>query len=370
MKKNILFYICECNFPSTSAYSIHVSKMCNEFAKNYEVILVSPNSRLSLKEIKKKYNLENNFRILSIFNSKKKLNLINRLIFSLKIYKIINKINFREKSKIVYSRSIIFSLLLSFLKKKNVLEIHHEPKGFTKFIFFLFKFFNFFKYINFVLLNKSLKKDVKVNDGLILDDAADFDQFNTQKKIQKKFNFTCLYIGSFYKGKGFEQIVELAKICPKIIFHAYGDKNYLEKNLIFKNFKNLKIFQHINYSKIPQLLQRYEIVLLPLQEKNFGRGNIDISKTTSPMKMFDYLASGRIILASKLKVYSHILINGFNCILIEPSNILEWKKTIHASFKNIQNIKYLKKNAKITARKYTWKLRVKKIEKKYLKNLH
>ena len=27
----------------------------------------------------------------------------------------------------------------------------------------------------------------------------------------------------------------------------------------------------------------------------------------SPLKMFDYLASGRIIIASNLKVYSHVL---------------------------------------------------------------
>ena len=41
----------------------------------------------------------------------------------------------------------------------------------------------------------------------------------------------------------------------------------------------------------------------------------------SPMKMFDYLASERIILASKLNVYSHILRNNYNSILVDPNNI-------------------------------------------------
>ena len=161
-----------------------------------------------------------------------------------------------------------------------------------------------------------------------------------------------MYIGSFYKGKGIDLIYDLAKYCPKIQFHIYGDRKFLPKNLDLTQVKNMKLFNYINYSKIPSLLNKYEVALMPLQKKNFGRGNIDISDTTSPMKMFDYLASGKILLASKLNVYNHILINGYNCFLIDPENLMKWKNQIYKVFNNLPKIKKLKLNAKKTAAKY------------------
>ena len=42
---------------------------------------------------------------------------------------------------------------------------------------------------------------------------------------------------------------------------------------------------------------------------------IDVSNYFSPLKLFEYMASGRIILASKLKVYNNILKHNHNSIL-------------------------------------------------------
>ena len=54
--------------------------------------------------------------------------------------------------------------------------------------------------------------------------------------------------------------------------------------------------------------------------------------------MFDYLSNKMVIIASDLKVYNHILINGFNSILIKPNNFIGWEKaltkTSNQKFKN------------------------------------
>ena len=364
MKKFVLFYLCECNFPSTSAYSIHVIKMCNELSRRYNVKLVTPNSSINFEEIKKKYKISNKFKLISIYDKKKNLDFINRIIYSLKFIKIFNKQKKLNQTKIIFSRSIIASLILSLFRVKNILEIHHKVTGMTKIFYNFMNKLNFTKYIDFIILNKSLKKEFKLKKTLILDDAVDFNQFNKIKS--KRFKLTCLYIGSFYKGKGLEIIINLAKICPKIKFHLYGDKYYLPKDIKIVN--NIKIFDYVNYAKIPNLLSQYEVVLMPLQKKNYGRGNIDISKSTSPMKMFDYLASGKIILASKLNVYNHILVNNYNSILINPGEIIKWKNIIYKVFKNLSKYKKLKQNAKKTAKIFTWSNRVKKIEEKYFYN--
>ena len=87
----------------------------------------------------------------------------------------------------------------------------------------------------------------------------------------------------------------------------------------------------------------------------------------SPLKMFDYLAGKKIIFASKLKVYSHILKNNFNSILINPEKTSEWIKAFEV-LKNKKKLrKKLKKNAYETAKKFTWNKRVEIINSNFLK---
>ena len=92
MKKKKIIYIAEFSLPNMSAYAIHVLKMCDNFCKYAEVELIIPYQEKSyyFKRIKKEYLLKNNFKIKSMFSSKKKLNLISRVFFSLKIYNYLN----------------------------------------------------------------------------------------------------------------------------------------------------------------------------------------------------------------------------------------------------------------------------------------
>lgn len=348
-----IYYISELNLPNKSAYSIHVMKMCEAFSKlGYSVDLFTIKSS-SLKKIFNTYNIKYKFNIISIFNNFLKLNLILRLIFS---FRILFK-KFDEKS-ILISRSILFALFASIQKKKIILELHHEITGFSKFFFQLLKQFRLIENLKFIFLHKKLRNKYQIENSksIILDDAVNIENFNLTN--QKKIKNTCVYIGSFFEGKGIEQIFRLAKLNKKIFFHIYGEKRYLKKKGIKKN---IKIFDYVDYSKIPKILSHYEIALMPYQKKIKGRGSIWLEKYMSPLKMFDYLAAKMVIIASDLIVYKHILKNNFNCKLVKTNDDIKWSRTIYTTFKDKKKKNYLKKNAYKTAKKYTWDLRCKKI---------
>ena len=155
-----------------------------------------------------------------------------------------------------------------------------------------------------------------------------------------------------------EKIIQIAKQLIKTNFHVYGDKNFLNQKIIPPN---VKIFNFLNYRDIPKTLSKYHIALMPYGKTVTGRlKNINLSKSMSPLKMFDYLASPKIIIASKLKVYDHILKHKFNSILVE-NNTEEWICWINKIFKSYKSYNYLKINAKKTSNKYTWKNRSQKI---------
>jgi len=198
---------------------------------------------------------------------------------------------------------------------------------------------------------------------LILDIFVSLRDFYLKKKIKKKNN-SIVYIGSFFYGKGLELIYSIAKQRPDFEFDLYGDaSNTIKSNY---NLKNLKFFGHINYNKIPETLAKYEYAIMPYGDKvKVSSSNLEVSRTMSPLKMFDYLASKKIIFASKLKVYDHILKNNYNSILIKNNSPVKWIE----AFRKIKKNRYLKlkirNNAYKTAEKYTWIKRVKVIEKNF-----
>ena len=163
----------------------------------------------------------------------------------------------------------------------------------------------------------------------MLDDAVNITDFNF-KKQGENIKRHVFILEVFFEGKGIEQIFRLAKKNQKNFFHIYGEKQYLRSK---KRARYVKLFDYVKYSKIPKILSRYEVALMPYQKKIKGRGSIWLQKYMSPLKMFDYMAAKMIIIASDLKVYKHILKNNFNCILIDINKDDKWSEAIQYAFK-------------------------------------
>ncbi len=343
-------YIAELNLPSKSAYSIHVMKICEAFSlKNTNLNLFVFNRNKNLN-VFKKYNCSRKFKIKD-FNLNN-INFLTRVIFSFRIVK------FVKKQDIIISRSIVAALILSFLGFKVILELHHELHGFTKYLFIFSKSFTFFKKIKFIFISKYLLKKFNLkNDTIILDDAVCLKDFYIKRNFKKKKN-TCAYTGSLAKGKGLENIFKISTYNKNISFDIYGDfSNSKYDQTSFKKFRNVKYCGHVDYNKIPLVLSKYKVALMPYSKKVYVRSkNLETSKYMSPLKLFDYMASKNIIIASKMQAYSHIL-NNQNSVILENSSAKLWSKKINYVLKNYSKLSYLKNNAFKKVKKFTWEKR-------------
>ena len=363
MKKSLV-YIADFSLPNMSAYTLHVLKMCDAFSElKYSVKLFLPYKQKTYDSntIRKEFLLKKKFEIISFFNKKRKLFFLTRFFFT---YKIISYLKNKSMSKI-YSRSIIPALILTFLNHNVILELHTEMNGFTKFFFKIINIKFLKKKLKIVVINRNLIDllNIKKINYLVLDDAVDPRDF---KKLKSQtLENTCFYSGSFVQGKGIEIIRKLANELPEFNFHLYGNiKTYsnfendnFPKNMIFKGF--------IPYNKLTNQIKNYKILLMPYQKKiGVLIKNTNVENYFSPLKMFDYMASGKIIIASDLKVYKHILKNKINSILIDPDKINLWVKSIKKASKS-KNLNYLGKNAIRDVCNYSWSSRVKKINKFY-----
>lgn len=215
-----------------------------------------------------------------------------------------------------------------------------------------------------ILISKALNKvfNFNKNEILILHDGVDIHNFKKSKIRNIIKNAT--YIGSFYKGRGLEIILELAKKFKKIKFNLYGDS----KNTFQTNLKNIKVFDYKPYRKIPLILSKSDLLLMPYANNVSVRSNnLNTADYCSPLKMFDYLASGKIIISSNLSGISEVIKDGYNGYLVNNFDVLSWEKKINEIIKKKRNYQ-IQKNALRTAKKYSWNNRVKKIIIEYKKN--
>ena len=361
MKK--ITYISELCLPSNSGYAQHVLKICDTFSKNFNTNLFVISNNNSFQKYKKEYSLKNGFKINS-YTKNNKNNFIKRIFFSLYVLKNINK------NSIIISRSLISSLVLSLFGVRNILELHHPPKGMSSYFFNFLRTLKLDKNLDYIFLHKNIKKYLKIKKGIVLDDACDLSDFKL-RKFKVKYEYC--YVGSLFKGKGLEQIIKLANYFPKKKFHVFGDIKTIDRNfnkLQIQRLKNLYMHNFKSYRYIPSILMSSKYLLLPYSNKvSVNSKNLEVSNFMSPLKMFDYLASGKVIIASNLKVYSHILKNNFNCLMPKKNDMESWIHLInHISNKKI-NFYFLRENALNTASRYTWNKRTKRIVNHFRKKL-
>ena len=354
-----VLYIAETSLTNKSAYSHHVIKMCDAFGqKNCNLILVVPHEKnnLTFKKIKNNFllNSKKPFLIKSILNSKID-NFFTRFKFAIKT-SIFAK---SQKPNLIVTRSLLSSFCLSILKIPHFLEIHNEIKSFSKFLFLDLNYINS-KYIKkVILISNSLKKkfDISKNKILILHDGVDnknFKKFNKIKKIR-----TATYVGSFYEGRGIEIITNLAKKFKMINFKLYG-----QKKKINNKFKNISFFNHIAYNKVPAILAKSDVLLMPYANKVFVKAkNLNTANYCSPLKMFDYLAAGKIILSSKLDGICEVLKHKKNAIIIKEYTLDDWSETFNDLLKHKYNLIKIQNGSIKTAKQYSWNQRVLKIMK-------
>ena len=157
-----------------------------------------------------------------------------------------------------------------------------------------------------------------------------------------------------------EIILPLASYFPDIDFHIIGGliedieywkQQYSGNNIYFHGF--------IPHGELLPYYKKLEVFLAPYKKYVSGYGGgPDIAEYMSPLKVFEYMAAGKVIVSSRLPVLEEVLEDGVNAILCDPNNLEDWVKAIKILLKDKQLRQQLGENAKKTLeKKYTWEKR-------------
>ena len=168
-----------------------------------------------------------------------------------------------------------------------------------------------------------------------------------------------VYTGSLSKEKGAKFLTEASISLPEVNIAIIGGSPQ-ESASLAKNYakysKNLFIHPSVPHKDIPSILHDASILVMPYLPEG------TLIPYMSPLKLFEYLATGIPILSSELPVFSQILSNEDNCVLFDSGSIDSFCNRTKFLLEMSKEKKSTMRNSQIkTAMQFSWRNRAKTI---------
>ena len=216
-------------------------------------------------------------------------------------------------------------------------------------------------------LADELKNNVNKNNNIIVEhDCVDLNKFNLSIELNespyktyvddRNKNKILCYAGGLYKGE-IDFLIECSTMIPKgtHIIVLGGSDSQVKYYRSISNGLPINFLGNIPHKLIPKYLCNADILVMPYT------GRLRWSEYFSPMKLFEYMAAKRPIIASDLPVLHEILDNSRNSILFDPGNSKQFVECINVIINNKINIVRLTENAFQDVQYFTWEKRSNRI---------
>ena len=208
-------------------------------------------------------------------------------------------------------------------------------------------------------------KIIVAPDGV---DPAQFDSAPVRDEARQILNLPgdkpiVGHIGSLSPTNGVETLAGLVSRMPDVHFLMVGDRgrggglDYLKEAA--RASGNLTAPGNVNQSEVPTWLSACDILLLANRIlPGFENRN---ALYTSPMKLFEYMASGRPIVASDLSILREVL-DDDTAVLVPSEDIGAWTEAIKGLLRDPNRGETLGAAARLRAtERYSWRSRARTI---------
>lgn len=347
--------------PYPNAESIHVMQIGQALtALNYKFVLYR-----GLKLWRWKQFLENTFGYYGM--DRGCFSLVNyfdapfgrKLIITRQLKRLVS-----DENAVVHCRDLVVASISSNLGLRTILEIHEIPS--KEDCLRINDFLGESHFLGVVVITSVLKEQLLLggvaNESkvLVAPDGVDPDRFSFQSVQQDPV--VVGYVGSLNEGKGIELVLEIAQRLPRYAFEIFGGKKRQIRRLKADHpFNNIRFHGHQSYRNIPECMKSFSIALLPNQPEQKLRNGSDIGFVSSPMKLFEYMACGKTVLASDLPMLREIIEEGKNGYLLPHNNVGLWVDKI-VEIAKFSDIRHVGENArKDVETKFSYRHRMERI---------
>ncbi len=272
-----------------------------------------------------------------------------------------------KRGYIIYSREITLCFFLSLCGKKVVFE-DHEPKKSFGFVYdFFLRCIPKKVIVAELLQERYAAAGVKEKSFVLAPNGVDLKEFQngTQREIwQNVFSLQrsekiVLYVGHFYPWKGVYTLLDAAAHIDGIVVLVGGieqDRKKVEQYIAQKNIRNVVVHPFLPHHEVVPFIQSADVVVLPNTSQEERS-----QKYTTPIKLFEYLASGVPLVASRLPSFQKYLHHEKNCLLVNPDEPQALANVVNILLHDATVGRILVSQAKQDVQQWTWNSRAQKI---------
>lgn len=392
-----LIYLSNERFPATLACTIQQMLMCEAFAKaGADVTLWVPHyldtPKLSAEELYEYYGVEPNFfiqRLPSLLHLSKplvngkrriKIPLIGGLSVLLSTRMLANKLLRQgelNSQTIIYSRNVNSAYTFYKLNQRHTnrqpfsifFEVHSlDEQRPTSYFHTLLR-----KSDGLVCISDALKQaiietfDVDAQKICVAHDGVrqyvlergSLNKETARAQLGLTAHPIVLYTGQLLPGKGADVFVEAAKQLPEVHFLLVGGHgHYLERmraRLSSEQIINVELVGFVPPHRVPLYQSAADVLVLP------ATADHKISTYTSPLKLFEYMAAQRPLVASDLPVLQEILADDDNALLFRERDAQDLAMTIQRVLSDRSLAERMAQRAFDQVQEYTWEQRAQQI---------
>ena len=184
-----------------------------------------------------------------------------------------------------------------------------------------------------------------------------------RRQLNLSEGLTVGFTGHIYPGRGADLLIELAKQMPRVNFLWVGGTpelvSFWRSKLAEARAANVTMMGFVEHSRIPLYQAAADVLLMPYSRTIEASSGQDIAEVINPMKMFEYMASGRAIVCADLPVIREVLNEG-NAVFVNSSGELEnqrirdWRLAIESLLEDESRRLALGAQARRDVERFSW----------------
>ena len=386
-----LIYLTNSRLPGEKAHAIQIMKTCAALAADVDIQIVHPRRvnrpwLQSVVDLQKYYNLPRDVQrrlvgSLDLFSIVPKLpfgkTLAYKIVFAIQTitYHIaLLPLLLTSSADVYYTRDSLTASLLVLLGKVSIstviYEAHRFPSsrlGLELSRWLVNKLDGIVVLTNF-LATRYLELGIPEKRISVVPDAVDLQDFGVFSKSAARQHlgidesiFVVMYVGHMYHWKGVDTLVEAATRLSDneqiwLIGGTPEELPRIEQLAKQLELTNIHLAGYVPYEHISTYMAAADVLVIP------NSGDYDISRFyTSPIKLFEYMAAKRPIVASNLPSLREIIVHDETALLVQPDNPISLAIAIQRLQSDSHLSSRLVDNATVLVSKHTWSGRSQRI---------
>ncbi len=358
-------------FPGEKAGSLFAGKSAEAFAAlGIEVELIAPLRLDRVRQTPAEYwGMQDNFRvrylpIIDLFS----VPLLRQIAFFVSIATYLPAVFFyilftRRAGDVIYSNEAFPLLPASFIAPA-VYELHDFPER----MFWVYRIL--LRRAALIVSTNNWKRDALIRrfdvpkDRIVVErNAVDIDALDaisktaacTKLRLDPEARYV-VYTGQFYPWKGTDTLAEAAKLVPDAQFVFVGgvDVDFARSKARWAQAKNIRFTGQVPHGEAALWQKAADVLVVP----NTAKEEIS-AHYTSPMKLFEYMASGNPIVASDIPSIREVVDESL-VYFARPDNAASLAQAIEKALSDPLAVERAQR-ASTLVREHTWGARAQRI---------